>query len=186
MGQAKQLLALGDTTVLETTLDTVQRSRVSEVVLVLGASAETILSRLPAQGLRIVINPAYAEGMATSLQAGLAAVRPNTTAALMVLADQPFVRTATLDQLIAEHSRQAGSILIPTYQGTRGNPVLIPRALFPELMQLEGDVGCRAIFARHPQAVLNIEVEDEGILLDIDNQEDYGRFTAGFPPRIDG
>jgi molybdenum cofactor cytidylyltransferase len=186
MGQAKQLLALGDTTVLETTLAAVQRSAVSEVVVVLGASAETIRPRLPAQGLRIVINPAYAQGMATSLQAGLAALSPAATAALMVLADQPFVRPATLDQLIREHSRQAGSILIPAYQGTRGNPVLIPRDFFPELMQLEGDVGCRAIFARHPQAILNVEVEDEGILLDIDNQEDYRRFTAGFPPRIGG
>ncbi len=190
MGQAKQLLALGETTVLETTLANVRRSSAEEIVLVLGASAETIRPRLSSrlfdQRLKIIINSSYADGMASSLQAGIGALSPHAAAALIVLADQPFVRPSTLDRLIAEHHRTRARIIIPTHHGQRGNPVLIDRTMFPEVMQLTGDVGCRALFARHPGAILNVEVEDEGILLDIDNQEDYQRFTEGSPPRTGG
>jgi molybdenum cofactor cytidylyltransferase len=175
MGQAKQLLPLGNTTVLETTIANVQRSAASEVVLVLGAAADRI--RLQ-PGIHTVFNPNYEQGMASSLQAGISALSPAITAALIVLGDQPFVQPATLDQLISSHHHAGDSILIPTWQGTRGNPVLIPRGLFPEVMQLEGDTGCRVLFGRHPEALENIEVEDEGILLDIDNQEDYRRLSA--------
>ena len=186
MGQAKQLLPLGETTVLEATLANVRHSAASEVILVLGAAAESIQNRISPHNFRTVINPEYAEGMASSLRAGIAALSPQTEAALIVLADQPFVRPETLDHLIAEYARTRQPILIPTWQGTRGNPVLLGRAIFPEVMQLQGDAGCRAIFGRHPNAILNVEVKDEGILLDIDNQEDYQRVKAGFPPRTGG
>ena len=183
MGRPKQLLSWGDTTVLGATIATVRGSCVAEIVLVLGAAAETIRGRLSEQGIHIVLNPVYAQGMATSLHAGLSALSPHITAALVVLADQPFVRPQTLDQLIAEHRRSRASIVIPTHQGKRGNPVLLDRSLFPEVMQLQGDVGCRAIFARHQEDILNVEVDDGGILLDIDSQEDYRRLREGSPRR---
>ncbi len=175
MGQAKQLLPLGDTTLLETTIANVQRSSAGEVLLVLGAAADKI--RRP-PGIHTVFNPNYEQGMATSLQAGISALGPNPSAALIILGDQPFVRPETLDQLITAHHHAGGHILIPTWKAKRGNPVLIPRGLFPEAMQLQGDTGFRALFASHPHAVQNVEVEDEGILLDIDNQEDYRRLSA--------
>ena len=175
MGQAKQLLPLGGATVLEATIANVQRSAASEVVLVLGASAERI--RRP-PGINTVFNPDYEQGMATSLQAGISALSPNPSAALIILGDQPFVRPETLDQLITAHHHAGRHILIPTWQAKRGNPVLIPRSLFPEVMQLQGDTGFRALFARHPELIKNVEVEDEGILLDIDNQEDYRRLSS--------
>ena len=64
---------------------------------------------------------------------------------------------------------------IPTYQGTRGNPVLLDRSVFAEVAALEGDIGCRAIFAKHLEGIVNVEVEDMGVLLDIDDQQDYDR-----------
>lgn len=168
---------------LETTLAMVQRSAVDEIVLVLGASAETIRSRLAVQDVTVIVNQAYAQGMAGSLQAGISALSPRIQAALIILADQPFVRSQTLDHLIAEYRRARSRILIPTYQGHRGNPVLVDRRLFPQIMELQGDVGCRAIFTRHPQAVQIVEVKDEGILLDIDQQEDYQRLKDSIPAR---
>ena len=178
MGRAKQLLRLGDTTVLGQTIANVRRAALDEIILVLGASAEAIRRQLLAEDLKVVVNAHYEQGMATSLRAGLEAVSPQTSAALIVLADQPLIRPATLTQLADHYRRTSPQILIPTYRGTRGNPVLLDRSLFAEAMALEGDVGCRALFAQHPETIEKLEVEDEGILLDIDNQDDYQRLTS--------
>jgi molybdenum cofactor cytidylyltransferase len=186
MGEAKQLLRLNGTTVLGQTIEKVRRSAVDQIVLVLGSSAEAIRHQLPAslrEGLKVVINPAYEEGMASSLRAGLSALDPQMAAALIVLADQPFVRPETLDQLAGHYRRSKAQIVIPSYKGVRGNPVLLDRSLFAEVMALEGDTGCRAIFGSHTEHTLKLEVEDEGILLDIDSQEDYQRLREGSPPR---
>jgi molybdenum cofactor cytidylyltransferase len=188
MGEAKQLLRLGDGTVLGQTIENVRRSRMDEIVLVLGSSAEAIRRQLPIsllEGLKVVINPAYAQGIASSLRAGLSALDAQIAAALIVLADQPFVRPQTLNQiaqLAHQHRSSRAQIVIPSYRGVRGNPVLLDRSVFAEVMALQGDVGCRAIFGNHTERILNLEVEDEGILLDIDNYEDYERLRGETPP----
>ena len=71
--------------------------------------------------------------------------------------------------------RSRAPIVIPSYQGNRGNPVLLDRSVFSEVMALEGDIGCRAIFGNHLEDILKVEVEDPGVLLDIDDQGDYDR-----------
>jgi molybdenum cofactor cytidylyltransferase len=165
----------------------VRRSAVAnEIVVVLGSSAEAIRLQLPASllgGLKIVVNPNYEQGMASSLHAGLSALDPQIDATCIVLADQPFVRPETLDQLARKYRHTPARIVIPSYKGVRGNPVLLDRSVFAEVMALEGDTGCRAIFGNHTGRTVKLEVEDEGILLDIDNQEDYERLRAGSPPR---
>jgi molybdenum cofactor cytidylyltransferase len=188
MGEAKQLLRLGDGTVLGQTIENVRRSRMDEIVLVLGSSADAIRRQLPISlldGLKVVINPAYGQGIASSLRAGLSALDAQIAAALIVLADQPFVRPETLNQiaqLAHQHRSSRAQIVIPSYRGVRGNPVLLDRSVFAEVMALQGDVGCRAIFGSHTERILNFEVEDEGILLDIDNHEDYERLKGETPP----
>lgn len=177
MGEAKQLLPLGDTTVLGQTIANVRRAALDEIILVLGASAEAIRQQLPLEGLKLIVNPHYEQGMAASLRAGLEAVSLRTGAALIILADQPLVRPETLNHLADRYRRTNPRILIPTCRGTRGNPVLLDRSLFAEAMALEGDVGCRALFAQYPEAIEKLEVDDEGILLDIDNQDDYQRLS---------
>jgi molybdenum cofactor cytidylyltransferase len=178
MGEAKQLLRLGESTVLGQTLENVRRAGVDEIVLVLGSTAEAIRQQLPIatiEGLRIVVNQAYERGMASSLREGLAALDPHIDAALIVLADQPFIRPETLDRIVDRHRRSHAQIVIPSYKGFRGNPVLLDRSVFSEVMALDGDMGCRAIFGSHLEGIVKVEVEDVGILLDIDNQEDYER-----------
>lgn len=189
MGEAKQLLPLTDSTVLERTLGNLIDSNVDEIVLVLGSSAETIRERLaesPMRHLRILVNPDYGQGMATSLRAGLAVLDKNIKAALVVLADQPFVRAETFDRIIDQYRRSDAQIVIPIFQGLRGNPVLLDRSVFLEVMALRGDIGCRAIFGKHLDRTVKEEVNDIGILLDIDNKDDYERLRdfeqRGLPP----
>ncbi len=178
MGTAKQLLPLGGATVLAHTIENVSSAGLDEIVLVLGASAEVIRQQLPQSlvaCLRIVVNHAYEQGMASSLREGLSRVDPRSGAALIILGDQPFVQPQTLHRIIDGYRSARAQIVVPSHQGNRGNPVLLDRSVFSEVMALEGDTGCRAIFSNHLDAFLKVEVEDPGILFDIDSLDDYER-----------
>jgi molybdenum cofactor cytidylyltransferase len=185
MGEPKQLLRLGESTVLGQTIDNVRRSTVREIVLVLGGSAETIRRQLTLpESLKVVVNPLWQQGMASSLRAGLCAVSSETEAALIILADQPFVHPETLNRLAEQHRQSRVQIVIPTHRGVRGNPVLLDRSVFAEVMALEGELGCRAIFGNHLEGIVKLEVDDEGILLDIDSPGDYERLRSFRPDTI--
>ena len=130
MGEAKQLLQLGENTLLGQVLENVRSSGVKDIVLVLGQEAEKIQERISTANLSVVINQSYRQGMGTSLRAGLAALPPDVDAALIVLADQPFIRSKTLDLLMDQYRRSSAQIMIPTYKGFRGNPVLLDCSIF--------------------------------------------------------
>jgi molybdenum cofactor cytidylyltransferase len=173
MGEAKQLLRLGENTLLGQVLENVRSSHGKEIVLVLGHEAERIKERISTDNLSVVINESYQQGMGTSLRAGLAALPAGVDAALIVLADQPFVLPRTLDLLMDAYTRSSAQILIPTFKGFRGNPVLLDRSVFSEVMALTGDIGCRAIFGNHLEGIVKVPVEDIGILLDMDSKDDF-------------
>jgi len=172
MGRPKQLVRVAGKTLLEHTIANVGATGVHEIALVLGAGADEIRNQLMLKGVKVVVNPEFQQGMGTSIGAGLRALSPTATAALIVLADQPFVQPATLDQLIACHAKEKPQIVIPVFKGFRGNPVLLDRSVFPEVMGLTGDVGCRAIFGEHTQGIHKLAVDDVGVLLDADTTED--------------
>ena len=174
-GQCKQLMRLGEKTLIEHVLDSVRGSRADDVIVVLGANAAEIQQQIGFGRERVVLNPDYARGMSTSIQAGLRAASVGTDAAMIVLADQPFVTSRTLDALIEEYQRSRPSVVIPTYNGFRGNPVIVDKSLFAEMMTLRGDVGCRAIFGEHAETILKVPVNDRGVVTDIDTMEDYER-----------
>lgn len=172
-GQCKQLVRLGDKTLVEHVLDTVNASAVDDIIVVLGAHAEEIQRHVKFKRERVVINPEYAEGMSTSIHAGLRAVTAATDAAIIMLADQPLVAPQTLDRLADEYRTRKAPAVIPTYRGARGNPVLVDKSLFPEMLALRGDTGFRAILMRHPDSVVTVPVDDVGIVTDIDTSEDF-------------
>lgn len=173
IGSPKQLLEIGGKPLLAIALETLGRSQIQEIVVVLGASADLIRRQVDLDGTKVVVNEAYHEGMGTSLRVGLAAVNPHAKAALVVLADQPFLQPSTIDALIDQHDEHQPQIAIPLYRGFRGNPVLLDRSVFPELAGLSGDIGCRAVFGDHTENILKVPVNDPGILLDVDTKADY-------------
>src|ERR1700680_456909 len=168
-GQCKQLMRLGEKALLQHVLDNLAQSKIDEVVVVLGARADEIREQIQFGKARVLMNPDYANGMSTSIQAGLRAI--NSDAAMIVLADQPRVTSRTLDLLIDEYRRSKPSVVIPTFNGFRGNPVIVDRSLFAEMMEIRGDIGCRSIFGNHPVHML--PVDDRGGITDIDTIEDY-------------
>src|SRR2546430_823605 len=142
-GQCKQLVLLGEKPLLQHVLDNLAHSRIDDVIVVLGARAEEIREQIQFGKARAIINPDYANGMSTSIQAGLRAI--DAEAAMIVLADQPLVTPRTFDALIDEYRRVKPNVVIPTFNGFRGNPAIVDRSLFAEMMELRGDIGCRAI-----------------------------------------
>jgi len=178
MGTVKQLLPLAGRPLLQHVLDNVRESRAREIILVLGHAADAIRQKVELHDVKVVLNGNYLQGMGSSLRLGLSALDSRSEAALIVLADQPFVRPATFDQLFAAHVRTKGQIVIPTYRGFRGNPVLLDRSVFSEVMRLTGDVGCRAIFGDHLEGIVKLPVDDPGILLDLDQKNDYEKLRS--------
>jgi molybdenum cofactor cytidylyltransferase len=178
-GRCKQLTPIEGQPLLGHVLDTLRRSRVDEILVVLGAYADEIRKQVDLGGARVVLNPDFAAGMSTSIQAGLRALESTAEAAMIVLADQPLVTSATLDTLIGEYRRRGGRVTLPTYNGLRGNPVIVDRALFPELMELRGDTGCRAIFGDHADSIVKVAVDDRGVVTDIDTPEDLAGTIGG-------
>jgi molybdenum cofactor cytidylyltransferase len=177
-GGCKQLVPLGGKPLLEHVLESVRQSRVDDVVVVLGDHAAEIQEAIAFGRERVVLNPDFAGGMSTSIQAGLRALPAATEAVMIVLADQPFVASRTLDLLIDEYQRVRPSVVIPTFNGSRGNPVLVDRSLFAEMMGIRGDVGCRATFGDHAETILKVPVNDRGVVTDIDTLEDLERASA--------
>jgi molybdenum cofactor cytidylyltransferase len=185
MGEAKQLLRVGERTLLQQVIENVRGAAVDEIVLVLGHRAETIQESVGSENVKIVVNRDYREGMGTSLRTGIVALSSEADAAFIVLADQPFVRPETLQRIAEEYRKSDGQIVIPMYKGFRGNPVLLSRSVFPELMALKGDIGCRAIFGSHAEGIVKVAVGDIGILLDVDNREDFERLRSFGSAAID-
>ncbi|MDQ6802312.1 MAG: nucleotidyltransferase family protein [Acidobacteriota bacterium] len=170
LGKRKQLMPLNGKPLLQHALDRVNESAVDDIVVVLGAFADEIRKQIKFNRERIVINPDYERGMSTSLQAGLRAVG-DAEAAIIALGDQPFVEAKTIDALVEEYRRSQSPIVVPTYDGRRGNPVLIDRSLFERAMEIRGDVGFRAVFGK--DKVAEVPVSDSGVIIDIDTMEDF-------------
>jgi molybdenum cofactor cytidylyltransferase len=175
MGTSKPLIPINGRPLLDYVLRTVHGSRVGDIVVVLGHDADRIRDAISIEGARVIVNDAYRDGISTSIRAGVRAADHRSEAFVIVLGDQPFVTSKTVAELIARWNESRAKIVIPSYQGERGNPVLLDRSLAGEIQGLTGDQGCRAIFGRHVDGILEVPVQDAGILIDLDTPEQIAR-----------
>ena len=170
MGRPKALIEVGGVRMLDRILATLKEAGIDRVVVVLGDHASEIRNAVRIPPATVVENPDFADGMASSLRAGVRASGPRSKTVMVVLADQPFVSPDTLRRLVRRAEGDDGSIFIPTYKGVWGNPVLFDTRLAPEVERIGGDVGCRAMFPNHAGEIREVPVEDPGILVDIDTE----------------
>jgi molybdenum cofactor cytidylyltransferase len=173
MGKLKQLMPLGQSTIIERAIDNLTASAVDEVIVVLGHKAEEIKEAISTRSVKIAFNPSYGEGMSTSIIAGLKLVDPRAQAVMLALGDQPSVDSQTINRLIDEFHKSDKGIALPTYKGRRGHPVIFAASYKAELLKLKGDIGAREIIKHHPQDVLEVAVDSAGVISDIDTEEDY-------------
>lgn len=173
MGELKQLMPLGKSTLLEQAIDNLLNSSVDETIVVLGHRAEEIIEIIAGSPVKIMLNPDYRQGMSTSIIAGLTLVDPQSQAVMLALGDQPLVASRTINQLIDAFNSHDKGIAVPTHRGRRGHPIIFGIKYKAELMGLKGDIGGREIIRQHPDDVLEVTVDSESVISDIDTRDDY-------------
>jgi molybdenum cofactor cytidylyltransferase len=180
-GSTKQLAPLGKSTVLEMTIDNYLASDAAETVVVLGHMSVELSRFLGDRPVKRVMNPKYAQGMSTSLIAGIRNINSNADGIILAMADQPFVDSPTINKLIKAFGTGKKGIILPVYNGQRGNPAILSRKYMEELLEIKGDIGGREIIQRHPEDVKEVKVNCKGVLQDIDTPEQYREATETEP-----
>jgi molybdenum cofactor cytidylyltransferase len=173
LGRSKQLLLWRGKPFIFHVARTALDAGLAPVAVVTGAEADDVRAALAGAPVEIVHNPHWAEGQSTSVRAGLQALPPQATAAVFLLADQPHIPVELVRALIERHAQTHTPIVAPMVEGKRGNPVLFDRAVFPDLMSLQGDAGGRQVFSRY--AIAAVLWNDPKLLLDVDTLKDYER-----------
>jgi molybdenum cofactor cytidylyltransferase len=173
MGGANKLtMHVDGTPMVARVVDAVRQSRAERVIVVTGHEPERIEEALSGRNVEVVHNPDYAEGIGTSVRAGIAALGDDVQGALVALGDMPWVSAEVIDRLVDAFTSDGElSIVIPMFGGKRGNPVLWGSQHFPELLALTGDVGGKALFHRHAAAICYVDVESASVNIDVDTPE---------------
>lgn len=180
LGRPKQLLELAGEPLLRHTVRRALASNLDRVVLVLGARAAEIDNAVGYHGQRIVVNPIHNEGQSTSLKLGLESIDPEADAVVFLLGDQPGVTPAVINALIERFHASNAQLVQARYQNGPGNPALFARALFPELLAIDGDEGARSVIRRHRDSIVFANIPDRPIPQDVDTIEDYQALLASW------
>jgi CTP:molybdopterin cytidylyltransferase MocA len=179
MGSPKQLLLINGRPLLELVVNQANASKLDSVVVVLGASAGEIRSRVDFGRARILLNPAHEAGMASSLRAGLVYLAEGVDRIVVMLGDQPDVDASLIDLLLMLQETSGLPAAALSFNGLLHPPVVLERELWGDLMSLEGDVGCRAVVRARPELVAKLPVVGNlNHPVDVDTPEDYERVRA--------
>ena len=168
----KLLLKLGKQTIASHCLSNLKQAGIEKILVVTGYQSDALHQEIEAYGVESIHNDRYPEGMGTSIS--LAFGHPTVsdwTGALVVLGDMPLIEVSTLERLHSESLAYPNQIIVPTINQRRGQPVIFPSSFFDRLQQCKGDVGGKWILQTHPNRVHNVDVSDQGVLLDVDSSE---------------
>ena len=191
-GRHKLLLPLADRPVLAHVIEAVVASQARPIVIVLGHQADAVQRQMAAwlndPAITVVDNPAYLQGMSTSMRVGIQTLisfdytksERRIDSALIILGDQPLITPQIIDALILAHQTGSKGIIAPLYDGQRGSPVLFRAAFFPELLEVSGDEGGRTVLQRHHAELLTINFGNAAQQYDVDTWEAYQEVVAAW------
>jgi molybdenum cofactor cytidylyltransferase len=178
LGKPKQLLLYNGQSLLQHNMNIASGSLAKQVIVVLGANAEAILSEIDQEMVHVAINTGWEEGMASSIRCGLNELLkadPFSEGAIVMVCDQPFVSASLLNNLVTTYQETGKPIIASSYENTFGPPALFHKSMFTELLQLKGDTGARKIIQQHANEVGIVPFPQGDI--DIDKQSDYDNIT---------
>lgn len=184
LGQPKALLKVvapignGERNFVEEISYNLWRANFSDIVLVLGANALEIWKQLKPVREKIMINSRWKDGQISSLQIALNKVWDKTEAILVCLVDTPLIKVETYQALFWAWKLHQGSIVIPRHKGKHGHPVIFDHRFFHELSLAPLDEGAHWVTRRHSESVLPVDVDDVGVVEDIDTMEDYKKMVG--------
>lgn len=170
MGAFKPLLPFGNKTVIECCIDSLREAGVETIVVVAGHRADDLRGKL--SEVKFALNPDPDSEMGVSIETGVRALPDDAEATLIALADHPAVPAAVVSTIVEEWT-QGARIVIPTWQGRGGHPVLVDLSFRPELLNLSTSGGLRALFESHREAVRRLPVNSPFIARDMDTWDDY-------------
>lgn len=183
MGQPKQILPWGSSTVVATVLQNLAHAGTAPVVCVIGHHAAAVRSAVHATTAEIVFNPAYQKGeMLSSYQAGIRFLQapqircdrsPIVLGALLALGDQPHIPVTIIQQVVDQARRTPHALVTPSYAQRRGHPIYIPMTLWPELLALSLEDSLRTLMQRYQDQIEYVSVSSDLILRDMDTPTDY-------------
>ena len=173
MGRVNKLLAdVEGRPMVAKVAETALTSQAEHVVVVTGHDHDKVESALAGRDLTTIHNPDYAAGLSTSLHRGLAALPDDCDGVVICLGDMPRITAAVIDKLIAAFNPIEGrAICVPTWQGKRGNPVLLARRFLPEIQAISGDIGAKSLISAYPEAVAEVPMGDDSVLFDVDTPD---------------
>ena len=171
MGQPKALLPFRNETFLDHLIG-ILRIFCEPVIVVLGHEAERIQKGMEQKEVTVVVNSNYGNGQLSSMQCGLRAVPEGAPGVLFTLVDHPDPAPETVARLFSN-----ALISVPVSGGRRGHPVFFGKALIPEFLELPPEATAKEVFRRHSSETRYVEVEDPGILDDVDDPEAFQRFS---------
>lgn len=171
-GGGKLLTPYRGRPLIEASLNGLRESPVDEIIVVVGSEVEELRCVCRPYGARIIENPDWADGMSTSVRAGLSACALEAQAAVVLLADQPLVEAEAVERLTRAFGEGA-KIAVATYEGRPRNPALFSRQVWPLLeRELSGDKGARVVMRRHPELVTEVPCDDVADPFDVDTVEE--------------
>lgn len=174
MGEPKQLLPFGDSTIIETVIDNLLGSKLNEVIVVVGHEAEKVQARIRHKAIKIAFNPAYQEGMLTSAQCGVRSISASADAFGLTLVDLPLITPDLVNLVIDTYVQAGGGIAVPSYNYRRGHPVIFDRHYAAEIIALDEDSGgVRSLFKKYAEDIHYVTVDTDRVLTDIDYRTDY-------------
>jgi molybdenum cofactor cytidylyltransferase len=175
----KLSLPWGRETVFEHCFNTLFRSTAQEIIVVLNPRNKGMKRQFEkrfagtTKKVKITFNPYYERGMSTSIHKGLQVMDSKSNGILISLGDQPFLKTRTINVLLRAFREAKGEIIVPSFRGVNGHPVVFHRKYEKELLKSRGDTGGRPILLKHSKQIKTIPVRSEGVVKDIDTREDY-------------
>jgi molybdenum cofactor cytidylyltransferase len=175
MGTQKALLPLGGTTVIGRIVDRLAATALDGIAVVVGHEGRRVAEALRDRAVKVVENPDPGRGMLSSVRCGLEALPEGCRAALVALGDQPGIRPEVVDAMLRAFDGGRKGIVVPVHGGRQGHPILFDLRYRDEVLERHDEEGLRGLLAAHREDVLGLEVEDPGILADMDTPEDYRR-----------
>lgn len=177
MRETKQLLPWGNTTLVGNAVQTAGEAEVSEIVVVTGNRAQEVQAQVNAVPTRVPVrvahNSEWQTGRASSVRTGIGGVNENSSGALFINADQPFLTANAINALLEAFFETGAPLIVPIYEGRTGSPVLFARELFPELTILQGEQGGRDLLEKYRDVSARVEIENVSSATDLDTPDEY-------------
>jgi molybdenum cofactor cytidylyltransferase len=173
MGRPKMLLPFADSCIIEEVIRIAGRSAVERTFVVLGANSEAIKVKIRQYPVSMIENMDYKKGMLSSVQTGLRALPESARAAMILLGDQPMIDSSILDLMIEGYMKSSKRILVATFKGRRGHPLIFGSQYFKEVLDYPEQNSLKDLLENHPEDIQELETGNAEILRDIDTEKDY-------------